>query len=92
MKYKFEIKIFDSRKMFFDTDDEYLQRKTDIIVDIMIFDNDGAKHNLEQYWNMLFGQYEGMNYCIVDLLNNNVIISGTFDPNDIDVIEDYDSL
>lgn len=89
MKYIYEIKIFNSEEMYFESEDKYLTIMDDVIVDIKIFNNKEAKENLILYWNTLFKQYEGMNYCIIDSLNNKVFLSGSYDPNDIDIIEDY---
>ena len=47
------------------------------------------KKALKEMWQELLRTYEGYTYCVRDMENDHNMVGGVYDPNDIDVINDY---
>lgn len=82
-KIKYRLIVVDSEEDWFDDTQEYL-KSSEKIVD-MKFDD---IKDLRKWWEILLSDYEGMNYCVYDCAMKDVIVSGTYDPNDIDSLFD----
>lgn len=87
-KYKYEIKVFNSDEVLFKNEQKYLEL-SDCIADVKIFNDKNSGDILISYWETMIDQFEGMNYCVVNIITSEIIISGSYDPNDIEIIEEY---
>ena len=47
------------------------------------------KTSLIELWKKFLKTYEGYTYCIRDMSDDHIMVGGVYDPNDIDIIEDY---
>ena len=62
------------------TEEEYVNSQEKVL--------DIKTNNLHYVWELMINKFEGMNYCI--LANNKLLCSGSFDPSDYEIIEDFE--
>ena len=76
----------------FDNYDDFIYRHNESDVnfgDLMVNEVYCSENRLVDGWRRLLTDWEGWTYCVKDLINDEVITGGVFDPSDIEYIEGY---
>ena len=88
---RYAIRVYDGRYGFSNYDDyvytlpEAQVNKSDIMVERFA----ETKADIIKHWSTLISKYEGFTYCVKDIEKDHVIVGGVFDPDDIEVLENY---
>ena len=88
---KYAIRIFKTEYCFEHYSDSiYRHAEKDVCKDdIQIEKTANTKDYLIELWYDLLKEYEGWTYCIKNVVDDEIITGGVFDPSDIEYIEEY---
>ncbi len=76
----------------FENYDDYIYRADEKDVnanDVKVQKSANSKEELTTLWQQMLVAWEGYTYSVKDVINDEIIIGGVFDPNDIDYINEY---